>query len=84
MRELRQHASRWLSRVAAGESFEITDRGRPIATLSPVAMSTWDHLVASGAVSPATGNLRSVEPAAADATRPSVSELLRQDREDSR
>src|SRR5680860_186457 len=32
VRELRQHASRWLRRVAAGESFEITERGprRPL------------------------------------------------------
>ena len=27
IRELRQHASRWVRRAAAGESFEVTDRG---------------------------------------------------------
>ncbi|MEJ2665786.1 MAG: type II toxin-antitoxin system prevent-host-death family antitoxin [Deinococcales bacterium] len=36
VRELRQHASRWLKRVARGESFEVTDRGRPIALLVPL------------------------------------------------
>ena len=37
MRELRQQASRWLRRVAAGECYEITVRGVPVARLSPLA-----------------------------------------------
>ena len=36
IRELRQHASRWVRRAAAGESFEVTDRGRPVARLQPI------------------------------------------------
>ena len=36
MRELRQHASRYLAGVANGEAFEVTDRGRPVARLVPV------------------------------------------------
>lgn len=36
VRELRQHASRYLARVADGEPFEVTDRGRPVARLVPV------------------------------------------------
>ena len=39
IRELRQHASRWLKRVEAGETFEVTDRGRPVAVLAPVPSS---------------------------------------------
>lgn len=35
VRELRQHASRYLRRVAAGESFTVTDRGTPVAHLVP-------------------------------------------------
>lgn len=35
IRELRQRASELLRRVEAGETFEITDRGRPVALLSP-------------------------------------------------
>jgi prevent-host-death family protein len=35
VRELRQHASRYLHRVAAGESFTVTDRGTPVAHLVP-------------------------------------------------
>ena len=37
VRELRQHASRWLDRVQDGESFTITDRGKPIARLLPLS-----------------------------------------------
>jgi prevent-host-death family protein len=37
IRELRQHASRWVRRASAGESFEVTDRGRPVARLVPPA-----------------------------------------------
>lgn len=36
VRELRQNLSRWLRRVENGESFEVTDRGRPVAQLSPL------------------------------------------------
>lgn len=54
MRELRQHASRYLARVAGGESLEVTDRGRPVALLVPVRGDHWQDLVASGRVSPPT------------------------------
>jgi prevent-host-death family protein len=37
VRELRQNASVLLRRVATGESITITDRGRPVARLSPMA-----------------------------------------------
>jgi prevent-host-death family protein len=53
VRELRQHASRHLARVQAGESLEITDRGRPVARLVPVHGDAWNDLVAQGLVSPA-------------------------------
>lgn len=52
MRELRQHASRYLARVAAGEDFEVTDRGRPVALLVPVPADRWQELLASGRVVP--------------------------------
>lgn len=37
VRELRQRASELIRRVEAGESIEVTDRGRPVAVLGPVA-----------------------------------------------
>jgi prevent-host-death family protein len=36
IRELRQYASRYLRRVEAGETLEVTDRGRPVALLVPL------------------------------------------------
>lgn len=53
VRELRQHASRYLERVAHGESLEVTDRGRPVARLVPITSDAWADMVASGRVTPA-------------------------------
>jgi len=50
VRELRQHASRYLARVAHGERIEVTDRGRPVALLVPLPGDVWGDLVASGRV----------------------------------
>ncbi len=50
VRELRQHASRYLARVAGGETLEVTDRGRPVARLVPVERDQWQALLASGRV----------------------------------
>jgi prevent-host-death family protein len=56
IREVRQQASRYLRRVAAGESFQITERGRPVAVLTPTMDALRDGvralveaLVATGA-----------------------------------
>ncbi len=54
VRELRQHASRYLARVASGETLEVTDRGRPVAMLVPVRGDEWRDLIASGRVVPPT------------------------------
>jgi len=48
VRELRQHASRYLALVARGERVEVTDRGRPVAMLVPVQGEPWEDLLASG------------------------------------
>ncbi len=50
VRELRQHASRYLARVARGESIEVTDRGTPVALLVPIARDTWQELLTTGRV----------------------------------
>ena len=54
VRELRQHASRYLARVAAGETIEVTDRGHPVAHLVPAGKNRWQELMASGQVLAAT------------------------------
>lgn len=40
VRELRQRASELLRLVEAGQTIEITDRGRPVAILAPPAASS--------------------------------------------
>lgn len=60
IRELRQHASRYLERVKAGEVVEVTERGKLIALLvSPTpAVASRDRLIASGRLIPAKGALQ--------------------------
>lgn len=50
VRELRQHASKYLEEVASGESIEITDRGHPIARLVPISSDPWQDLINAGEV----------------------------------
>lgn len=58
IRELRLRASELLGRVARGETIEITDRGRPVALLSPLPeRSRLDRLRAAGEIEPAIGGL---------------------------
>ena len=58
VRELRQRASELLRRVEQGETIEVTDRGRPVALLSPLPEgSALERLRALGEIDPATGDL---------------------------
>jgi prevent-host-death family protein len=58
VRELRQRASELLRLVEDGETIEITDRGRPVALLSPLPQgSALERMRASGDIEPATGDL---------------------------
>lgn len=55
MRELRHRLREYLARVEAGEGFEVTLFGRPVAQLRPVldGPTTLPRLVAEGRVTPA-------------------------------
>ena len=58
VRELRQRASELLRLVEEGETIEITDRGRPVALLTPLpAGSPLERLRATGEAEPATADL---------------------------
>jgi prevent-host-death family protein len=58
IRELRQRASELLRRVEAGETIEITDRGRPVAVLAPLpSESPLERLRATGDLEPAKADL---------------------------
>ncbi len=66
VRELRQHASRYLRRVASGETIEVTDRGRAVARLVPVSADAWTDLVLSGRVVVPDGEVDVADEAPAD------------------
>lgn len=78
--ELNQQTARVLARVAAGETLTVTDRGRPIAQLSPPRTDTWAELVASGRVTlpKASGALRT-PPARSSQTSQQILDDLRAD-----
>jgi prevent-host-death family protein len=63
IRELKQHASAVIRRVAAGEEVEVTDRGTPVARIVPLPKGDpYDRLVLAGEVTPATMSWRDLEP----------------------
>lgn len=76
VRELRQRASELLRRVEAGETIEVTDRGRPVALLTPVPEAgPLGRLRAAGEVSTPVADLAELPaplPLAPGQERPSV------------
>lgn len=59
LRELRQHASRYVDRAAGGESIEISVRGRLVARLVPAGQDgpgSWADLISRGEVLPASSD----------------------------
>jgi prevent-host-death family protein len=64
VRQMRQNLSVYLRRVGAGETFEVTARGRPVAVLSPVeeGLTPIEYLVASGRASSPEGDLLELGP----------------------
>jgi len=78
VRELRQRASEYLRRVEAGQSVEITARGRPVALLVPLrGTGHLERLVRRGRVIPPAGDLLDLGPPLAPvAGRPRPSTVL--------
>jgi antitoxin (DNA-binding transcriptional repressor) of toxin-antitoxin stability system len=58
MRELRHHLREYLSRVEAGERFEVTVFDRSVAELGPISVSgsSLEQLIAEGRVTPPLRN----------------------------
>jgi prevent-host-death family protein len=80
VRELRAHLSRYLKRVAAGEEFVVTERGRPVARLAPAnGRSKLDELIAAGLVEPARSRTGWVPPKRIKA-KGLVSDLVKEQR----
>lgn len=85
VRELRQRASELLRRVEGGESIEITDRGRPVAMLTPLPEDPLARLRASGDLAESEGELADLpEPLCLPAGAESPSSVLARLRQDER
>ena len=83
MREARQNLSVYLQRVQAGETFTVTDHGRPVAVLGPVPASDdpLADLVARGLADPPKPRRPLPEPVVLS-PGPSSAEILHELRED--
>lgn len=86
LRELRQHASRYVDLVEQGASIDVTKRGRTVARLVPADDGDTDDLIPAGELMPPedSEDLLDVRPAPALASGHSVSEELRRMREEER
>jgi prevent-host-death family protein len=74
IRALRDGLSRYLGRVRDGHPITVTDRGRPIARITPVGSpTTLERLIAEGRVRRATSPRSTPEPGRATGK---VSDLL--------
>jgi prevent-host-death family protein len=63
IRELRRDASAILRRVAAGETVEVTDRGRPVAFLVKAMPNGLTRLEREGLLRGSEGDLLDIAPA---------------------
>jgi len=85
IRQLRQNLSAYLAKVKSGSTFAVTDRGRPVAVLRPIAKEddTWQRLVDDGVVAPAAGAWSEINPPSGEIDwNRTVSKYLQLARED--
>lgn len=87
IRELRQHASRYVALAQSGRTIAVTSRGQLVATLQPAgqARSERERLISEGRLIPAaqpTGRLRSPQPVPSKAGQVSNAQLLDEERDD--
>lgn len=87
VRELRQHASRYLEQVKRGETVEVTERGTLVARIVPPtpAESELERLIAEGYVVPARRSRGTLpRPSPARPGRPDSRTVLAEEREERR
>lgn len=82
VRELRRDASAILRRVAAGETMQVTDRGRPVALMVKATPHGLERLEAEGMMRQGGGDLLSIEPVKPKPGVPLPSGLVSQGREE--
>ena len=84
IRELRQNASQVVAKVAAGQVITITDRGRPVAQMSPLVSSSIERLRERGLITPATRTYEEYCASIRPTTGPPLSPVLQQLRDEER
>lgn len=87
IRELRQHASRYVALAQSGRTIAVTSRGNLVATLQPpgTARSERERLISQGLLIPAaqpTGRLRAPQPIPSKPGQVTNAELLAEERDD--
>ena len=86
VRELRQNLSVYLRQVREeGRAYEVTERGEPVARLTPLAdrpKSTYERLLADGKISPAKKQWASLPPPLPRLPGKQLSDELRDMREE--
>lgn len=84
VRELRQNLSVYLRRTRAGETLEVTERGQPVALLTPLPerADPIARLAAEGRVTPATRRLEELGPPLRVELERPLSEILEELRAD--
>jgi prevent-host-death family protein len=87
IRELRQNLSVYVRRVREeGRGYEVTERGEPVARLTPLEdrpMSNYERMVADGRITPARRDILDIKPLPARKGKP-VSQVLIEMREEER
>lgn len=62
IRALKQNASAVVAEAAAGETVIITDRGRPVAQMTPIPTSRLRELIETGRARPARRRIEELPP----------------------
>ena len=84
IRELRQHLSKYLRRVADGERLVVTERRRPVAMLGPLPDNAdiLDLMIATGEATKPVGDLLDLPRPSPSPPGPSMAEILDELREE--
>jgi prevent-host-death family protein len=86
IRELRQNLSVYVKRVREdGRAYEVTERGEPVARLSPLEgrpMSQIERMIADGRITPATRRWGQLPPPLPALEGAPLSEILQQMRDE--
>jgi prevent-host-death family protein len=69
IRELKQNASAVVARAKAGEIVTITERGKPVARLTPIGDTRLQELIDAGLASTPTADYRDVKEPTQGSTR---------------